>query len=64
MKTLDETARKELYAQAQQMLHDDCIIIPMLDKEILSATRSNVKGFQNDISYECPQLKNVYFETE
>lgn len=64
VKTLDETARKELYAQAQQMLHDDCIIIPMLDKEILSATRSNVKGFQNDISYECPQLKNVYFETE
>ena len=44
------------------MIHDDCIYIPLLVKEIISASRSNVKGFENDISYECPLLKNVYFE--
>ena len=62
VKTLDDNKRKEIYRQIQQMLHDSCIIIPMLDREILSAARSNVKGFKNDISYECPVLKNVYFE--
>ena len=62
VKTLDDDARKELYHKAQQMIHDDCIYIPLLVKEIISASRSNVKGFENDISYECPLLKNVYFE--
>lgn len=62
VKTLDETERKALYAEAQALIKEDCIIIPMLDKEIISAARSNVKGFENDISYECPQLKDVYFE--
>ena len=57
-----DDARKELYHKAQQMIHDDCIYIPLLVKEIISASRSNVKGFENDISYECPLLKNVYFE--
>lgn len=62
VRTLDDKARKEMYREAQQMLHDDCILIPLLDKEILSAARSNVKGFKNNISYECPVLKDVYFE--
>jgi peptide/nickel transport system substrate-binding protein len=61
-KTLDVTKRMELYKQAQQVLKDECIIIPTLHREILSAARSNVKGFENNITFEAPSLKTVYFE--
>lgn len=62
VKTLDKDTREAMYARAQQLLHDSCIIIPMLDKEIISAARSNVKDFKNNVTYECPVLKDVYFE--
>ena len=44
------------------MLKDNCIVIPTLFREILTAARSNVKGFENNITFEAPSLKSVYFE--
>lgn len=61
-KTLDVEKRLELYKQAQQMLKDNCVIIPTLHREILTAARSNVKGFENNITFEAPSLKGVYVE--
>jgi len=61
-KTLDVDKRLDLYKQAQQMLKDNCVVIPTLHREILTAARSNVKGFQNNITFESPSLKTVYFK--
>lgn len=61
-RTLNLDKRMELYKKAQQMLKDNCIVIPTLHREILTAARSNVKGFQNNLTFESPSLKTVYFE--
>jgi peptide/nickel transport system substrate-binding protein len=61
-RTLDPAKRTKLYKQAQQILKDECVVVPTLHREILTAARKNVKGFQNNITYESPYLKNVYFE--
>ena len=41
----DPDKRKELYAQAQQLLHDEGGVIISYFKPYMLATRSNVKGF-------------------
>lgn len=61
-KTLDETTRNNMYKQAQQILFDECVNVPCLHKEIVSAHRSYVKGFNNNTTYESHMLKDVYFE--
>jgi len=60
-KTLDYDARMELYSRAQQILKDQCVVVPTLHREILTAASSELKGFQNNITYESPYLKGVYF---
>jgi peptide/nickel transport system substrate-binding protein len=61
-KETDMEKRLELYRQAQQMLKDECVIIPTLHREILTAARNNVKGFENNFTFEAPSLKGVYIE--
>lgn len=58
--TLDKDTRMGIYKQVQQMLKDECVVIPTLHREILTAARANVKGFQNNLTYESPYLKGVY----
>lgn len=60
--TTNVVERNGLYKQAQQMLKDECVVVPTLHREILSAAKKNVMGFQNNITYESPYLKDVYFK--
>ena len=59
--TIDEDARNELYRQAQEMLKEACVVIPTVHREILSAASASLMGFENDLGYESPLLKNCYF---
>ena len=59
--TIDEDARNELYRQAQEMLKEACVVIPTVHREILSAASASLMGFENDLGYESPVLKNCYF---
>lgn len=63
-KTLDEEQRNELYKEAQIMLYDDCVTIPVMYRELLSASANYVKGFKNQITFENNRLRNVTFDFE
>ncbi|MFA6008165.1 MAG: ABC transporter substrate-binding protein [Candidatus Shapirobacteria bacterium] len=59
--TIDKTKRLQLYSKAQQMLKEECILITTLHREILTAATAKLKGFNNNITFESPYLKGVYF---
>jgi len=59
--TLDKTKRLQLYSKIQEMLKDECIMVPTLHREILTAGTAKLKGFKNNITFESPYLKGVYF---
>jgi len=59
--TLDDTARNNLWHKAQEMLNEDLPMYPVYYRSIASGIRTNVKGFENNPSFESPLLKNVYF---
>jgi peptide/nickel transport system substrate-binding protein len=59
--TQDKTQRLKLYSTIQQTLKDECILVPTLHREILTAATNKIKGFQNNITFESPYLKGVYF---
>ena len=58
--TLDKDARMKLYSKVQQIIKDECIIIPTLHREILSATRADIAGFENNLTFESPLVKYCY----
>ena len=58
--TLDKDARMKLYSKVQQIIKDECIIIPTLHREILSATRADIAGFENNLTFESPLVKDCY----
>ena len=60
-RTLDYDKRMELYSKAQQLLKDNCVVVPTLHREILTAASKDLKGFQNNITFESPYLKYCYF---
>lgn len=43
-----------------QIIKDECIIIPTLHREILSATRADIAGFENNLTFESPLVKYCY----
>ncbi len=59
--TVDPAEREQYYLEAQQIIRDEAPWVFTWDKEELSATRSNVKGFvQQPAGHH--DLKGVYFE--
>ena len=44
--TLDQEARKKIYAQAQEVAVEECPLVFMISQELLGASTSKVKGFK------------------
>lgn len=44
--TLDQEARKKVYAEAQELIVEDCPLVFMISQELLGASTSKVKGFK------------------
>lgn len=58
---LDETKRKEIYAQIQDYIFEHAIEIPVVQPVINYATQPYVKGFVPNVAVQ-PDLTLVYFE--
>lgn len=43
--TLDQAARKKIYAEAQELAVQECPLVFMISQELLGASTKNVKGF-------------------
>jgi len=59
MQTLDEAARQEIYAQIQQRIMDQAMILPIRDYVNLNATHSYVQGLRFDRQGWFPWLYEV-----
>ncbi len=44
--TLDQEARKKVYAEAQELIVEECPLVFMISQELLGASTSKVKGFK------------------
>jgi peptide/nickel transport system substrate-binding protein len=60
--TLDLDKRKELYAEAQQLIMAEALILPIRDYVNLNATNAKVKGLRYDLRGWFPWLYDVYLE--
>ncbi|MFN2167031.1 MAG: ABC transporter substrate-binding protein, partial [Anaerolineae bacterium] len=61
-RTMDPAERAELYAQAQQIIMDQALIIPIRDYVNLNGARSSVKGLRYSLQGWFPWLYDVYVE--
>ena len=43
--TLDQAARKKVYAEAQELIVQECPLVFMISQELLAASTKDVKGF-------------------
>ncbi len=59
-RTLDSEERKELYAEAQQSIMAEALIIPIRDYVNLNAASAQVKGLRYGLSGWFPWLYDVY----
>ena len=57
----DTEKRIELYGQVQDMLHEGCYTIPMVNTNAIYGLNANVQGLKTDPGY-VPDLTGVYFE--
>lgn len=57
----DTEKRIELYGQVQDMLHEGCYTIPMINTNAIYGLNANVQGLKTDPGY-VPDLTGVYFE--
>jgi peptide/nickel transport system substrate-binding protein len=60
--TLDLDKRKELYAEAQQLVMAEALILPIRDYVNLNAASARVKGLRYDLRGWFPWLYDVYLE--
>jgi peptide/nickel transport system substrate-binding protein len=60
--TLDLDRRKELYAEAQQLIMAEALTLPIRDYVNLNATSARVKGLRYDLRGWFPWLYDVYLE--
>ncbi len=60
VKTLDESARWNLYKQCFDILAQDVPWLPTYDKQQLTGVRRDVQGYSNG-SFECARFKTCYF---
>jgi ABC-type transport system substrate-binding protein len=56
--------RRGLYAQAQRIIMDEALILPIRDQVNLNASSANLAGLQFDAYGWFPLLHNVRFATE
>ncbi len=61
-RTLDPDRRKELYAEAQQLIMAEALILPIRDYVNLNAAGAKVKGLRYDLRGWFPWLYDVYLE--
>jgi peptide/nickel transport system substrate-binding protein len=61
-RTLDLDRRRELYAEAQQLIMAEALILPIRDYVNLNAASAKVKGLRYDLRGWFPWLYNVYLE--
>ncbi len=59
MQTLDEAGRKEIYAEIQQLVMEQALIIPIRDYVNLNGTSSQVEGLRYDAQGWFPWLYEV-----
>ena len=59
-RTLDPKKRKELYAEAQQIIMTEALIIPIRDYVNLNAASAQVRGLRYDLRGWFPWLYDVY----
>lgn len=59
--TLDNEARFQLYRDAQNMLLEDYVTLPLWHKELNAAVRDGIEGFKITRSYEHHYLQYVRF---
>ena len=57
----DMDKRVELYGQVQDMLHDGCYTIPIVNTNVIYGLNGSVQGLVTDPGY-VPDLTGVYFE--
>ncbi len=63
-RTLDLEKRKELYAEAQQIIMSQALIIPIRDYVNLNAASAQVKGLRYDLRGWFPWLHDVYLNDQ
>ena len=61
-RTLDLDRRKELYAEAQQLIMAEALILPIRDYVNLNVASARVKGLRYDLRGWFPWLYDVYLE--
>ena len=61
-RTMDPAERAELYAQAQEIIMEQALIIPIRDYVNLNGARSSVKGLRYSLQGWFPWLYDVYVE--
>jgi len=61
-RTLDLSKRRELYAEAQQLIMAEALVLPIRDYVNLNATSAKVKGLRYDLRGWFPWLYDVYLE--
>jgi peptide/nickel transport system substrate-binding protein len=61
-RTLDLDRRRELYAEAQQLIMAEALILPIRDYVNLNAASAKVKGLRYDLRGWFPWLYDVYLE--
>jgi peptide/nickel transport system substrate-binding protein len=61
-RTLDLGRRQELYAEAQQLIITEALILPIRDYVNLNAASAKVKGLRYDLRGWFPWLYDVYLE--
>lgn len=59
--TVDEAKRKAIYAQIQQKIMEEALIVPIFDHKNLTAARNQIKGMRFDVR-TYPWLYDAYIE--
>ena len=49
--TVDAAAAKEIYKKVQDILINDCVVIPAVDVKVSSVRKKNIKGFSSNPAY-------------
>ena len=62
MQTVDEEARASIYAEIQQRIMTEAIIVPIRDWVNLNAASSRIKGIRYDAQGWFPWLYDVQVE--
>jgi peptide/nickel transport system substrate-binding protein len=62
MRTIDETERLQIYAELQERIMDQALIIPIRDYTNLNGTSSQVQGLEYDAQGWFPWLYDVHLE--